>query len=515
MTTDPILHGIAIGTAGSYQDRGNIFTKALTGDAHDFFDGPGADGNCVGLDLGSACSPTAVGFSPRQGWSGFARRMIGGKIQAANKPDFSDAVDLFVITRAPTVAETHPLPGGSFRFIRYLSPAGSYGNISCLAFFGVLVARAVNQLPAPPTPNPPVITNTIFVSPTGNDANAGTQAAPLLNIPAKFPSHTAIYLERGGTFALPVGLNLHGVTDFLGTSFGNPALPPPTVVVGKSASFWGGSPACARISLDWSVTSEFATAATDAGYPYHLGTATFGNVHGTDINLNLTMGVLLQGPVIDGVSNSHIELYGSDVIGFKSQRVMILDVRDTTLRGDYNNSVFESPFRITGKGAVRCDIRITAAQQLDAAHDRPLAKSAIEIRAIDQCAGTLSAKDGEISFDTDLTGLETQTNCDFDITLEGSHLSVRPGASNLRFTGRIHNLAGSECVSESCGPRSNISYDLAATGAVAMLKCYVDSDSKLAGTWTPTVPGLPAVKAGSGADVTKIDQTGVIVVGPK
>ena len=143
------LSGTLIGTPGSYQNKGNTIAKAVTGNPEDFFDGPAGDGNWVGYDLGVATTITAVSFAPRLRWTGFARRMIGGKIQGANQSNFSDAVDLLMIATAPGALATYQLQGGSFRYVRYLSPPGGCGNISCLAFYGPLVVRVVSQIANP------------------------------------------------------------------------------------------------------------------------------------------------------------------------------------------------------------------------------------------------------------------------------------------------------------------------------------------------------------------------------
>ncbi len=67
----------------------------------------------------------------------FNNRMMQGKFQGANKSDFSDAIDLYVFNEMTngnwyqrTVTDT-----GKYRYLRYLSPDGSYGNINELCFF--------------------------------------------------------------------------------------------------------------------------------------------------------------------------------------------------------------------------------------------------------------------------------------------------------------------------------------------------------------------------------------------
>lgn len=62
------------------------------------------------------------------------RRILGGKIQCSDRPDFKDAVTLYTIERTdiPYLIELdadHP-----YRYWRYLTPEGSWGSISELSF---------------------------------------------------------------------------------------------------------------------------------------------------------------------------------------------------------------------------------------------------------------------------------------------------------------------------------------------------------------------------------------------
>ncbi|MFV0417884.1 MAG: discoidin domain-containing protein [Dysgonomonas sp.] len=64
------------------------------------------------------------------------KRMIGGKIQASNYPDFRDAVTIHTISKAPLAEDVH-LNNDSllFQYWRYLSPDLCWCNIAELAFF--------------------------------------------------------------------------------------------------------------------------------------------------------------------------------------------------------------------------------------------------------------------------------------------------------------------------------------------------------------------------------------------
>lgn len=148
------LSGTVIGTAGSYNNSGNTREKAFDGDLTTFFDAPTANGAWTGLDLGMGAGAgtriTRVRYCPR---NGYAARMVGGRIQAANQASFTDAVDLFTIAEAPPVETfcdqsiTHP---GAYRYVRYLSPPGGYGNIAELEFEGYCPPPAPANLTAEP-----------------------------------------------------------------------------------------------------------------------------------------------------------------------------------------------------------------------------------------------------------------------------------------------------------------------------------------------------------------------------
>ena len=148
VTTPAKLSGTAIGTSGSYQNDGNTIAKALDGNLTTFFDGPTANGNWVGLDLGSPMVITSLAYASR---SGYASRMNGGIFQASNTVDFSSGVvALYTIG-----ANANPSSGSlttqtvsnstSYRYVRYLSPANSDGDVAEVQFFGY---TPVVQLPS-------------------------------------------------------------------------------------------------------------------------------------------------------------------------------------------------------------------------------------------------------------------------------------------------------------------------------------------------------------------------------
>ena len=178
-TTPSLLTGTGVGTSGSY-DGVSTFSKALDGNLSTFFDGPTANGNYVGLDLGSTYAITAINFAPRVGYES---RMVGGIFQGSNSADFSNPTNLYTVTAAPsdgfaTVSSANfAISSGAFRYVRYLAPAGSYGNVTDVQFYGTATT-------APSTPSSVKLSGTVIgtsgsydgVSTTANvfDGNTAT-----------------------------------------------------------------------------------------------------------------------------------------------------------------------------------------------------------------------------------------------------------------------------------------------------------------------------------------------------
>lgn len=134
------LDGTIIGTPGSYNNLGNTITNVFDGDLTTFFDGPNSsDGsNCwAGLDFGVGVTRpiTEIKYCPR---TGYANRMVGGQFQGSNTADFSNAVTLFTVTAQPMtgVMTTQLITNSTpFRYVRYLSPPGGWGNVAEVEFY--------------------------------------------------------------------------------------------------------------------------------------------------------------------------------------------------------------------------------------------------------------------------------------------------------------------------------------------------------------------------------------------
>jgi N-acetylneuraminic acid mutarotase len=146
------LTGILIGTAGSYQNKGNTIANAMDGNISSYFDAPAGVQGWVGLALPTPEVITQVQFVPR---SGFASRMVGGLFQGSTTSDFSSGVTtLYTVSSSPAggVYTYEPITStASFQYVRYLSPLSGSGNIAELEFDGFAAAPVL----PPPVPSSP------------------------------------------------------------------------------------------------------------------------------------------------------------------------------------------------------------------------------------------------------------------------------------------------------------------------------------------------------------------------
>jgi fibronectin type 3 domain-containing protein/regulation of enolase protein 1 (concanavalin A-like superfamily) len=148
----PKLTGTIIGTPGSWNNSGNTIAKVFDNNLNTYFDAPDpGNGDWVGLYFGASVSNAIVqiNYCPR---SGFEGRMVGGIFQGANQSDFSDAVALFTVTTQPSsgrFTSAGITNMSAFRYVRYLAPDSSWGNVAELEFYGYLAGASV-PLPAAP-----------------------------------------------------------------------------------------------------------------------------------------------------------------------------------------------------------------------------------------------------------------------------------------------------------------------------------------------------------------------------
>jgi hypothetical protein len=197
-----LLPGGIIGTVGSYNNSGNTISNVFDDNLNTFFDGPTGNGCWVGLDFGAGTSNviTQINCCPR---TGFESRMVGGSFQGANRADFSDAVTLGSVTVQPASAvftQSSVTNLSPFRFVRYLSPNGGWGNVSELQFLGYR-----------------------FVRPYVNAAVAN--AALVLSWPAASPGYT---VQRSTNLAQGIWLDVASPPAVYNGGQWQVVLPPPT-----------------------------------------------------------------------------------------------------------------------------------------------------------------------------------------------------------------------------------------------------------------------------------------------
>jgi hypothetical protein len=157
-TPDTHITGTIIGTSGSYvgwngsTQTGMTSVGAFDGNldgANNFFDGPDASGDWVGIDVGAgyAYVPTQVKYCPR---SGFESRMVGGVFQGSNTADFSSGVvTLYTITTKPadnTLTTATVNNTQAFRYLRYLGPTNGSCDVCELQFWGYPAANGTYQI---------------------------------------------------------------------------------------------------------------------------------------------------------------------------------------------------------------------------------------------------------------------------------------------------------------------------------------------------------------------------------
>jgi hypothetical protein len=127
------LSGTGFGTSGSWSNAGNTFSKALDGDTRSFFDGPVSDGNYVGLDTGGGSVGDKIRYFPREAYNS---RMMGGVFEGTNGDPITGPYTVIhtITTNPPLEWSTVDVSLGSYRYLRYRGPNGSYGNVAEIEF---------------------------------------------------------------------------------------------------------------------------------------------------------------------------------------------------------------------------------------------------------------------------------------------------------------------------------------------------------------------------------------------
>ena len=137
------LSGKIIGSGNNF-DYDTYSCSTTKNTPADVFDGKfntflaGCDRNKVwaGLDFGEPHVITEIAYCPRETMQS---RLILGVFEGANNPDFGDAIPIFVITETPNynaLTRKNIQTTKAFRYVRYVGPNDSRGNIAEIEFYG-------------------------------------------------------------------------------------------------------------------------------------------------------------------------------------------------------------------------------------------------------------------------------------------------------------------------------------------------------------------------------------------
>ncbi len=162
-----LLKGEIIGTKESvdYSTGGksltvNTLTNVFDNNFDTYFASYERSGTWVGLDLGNEHVITQIGYSPRISQPSRVELAV---IEGANKPDFGDAVPLYIIKnpaeeRKITTASINSTKG--FRYVRYVGPSNVRCNLAELQFYGY-AGKGDNSKLYQPTNLPVVVVHTV------------------------------------------------------------------------------------------------------------------------------------------------------------------------------------------------------------------------------------------------------------------------------------------------------------------------------------------------------------------
>ena len=145
VSADELLTGHVIGilpcvdyTTNSQTLEVNTYANAFDGDLNTFYASWERSYTWAGLDLGMAHVITKVGWSPRNDGQGEKRVQLG-LFEGANRPDFMDALPLYLITEKGKIGQMSYADvtcSKGFRYVRYVGPADARCHIAELEFYG-------------------------------------------------------------------------------------------------------------------------------------------------------------------------------------------------------------------------------------------------------------------------------------------------------------------------------------------------------------------------------------------
>ena len=114
----------------------NTIANVFDGNLNTFFASYIRTGGWAGLDLGEKHVITKIAYCPRQSQTGL---LLLGVIEGANKPDFGDALPIYLITETPPkniLTEKAIDCSRGFRYVRYVGTNNARCTIAELEFWG-------------------------------------------------------------------------------------------------------------------------------------------------------------------------------------------------------------------------------------------------------------------------------------------------------------------------------------------------------------------------------------------
>jgi hypothetical protein len=315
---------------------------------------------------------------------------------------------------------------------------------------------------------PPAARTSLYVAPTGNDANAGTDSAHPLKTAAaaakRLKDHTALLFQRGGTYpttdALPL---MHD--DLLVDCYGDGAQPLPVLQMTNPAKLrtdnallfttWPGNTADVTLR-HLRVDNPWTAATTASGYGYHQAVSCFGTLRGRNVTLeDVELANVSEGP--DGspalAGGMMLRVRQVDPLGIQG-RVLWLEGTDVVAIGCVaTNSANESPLRADGTGIVRGLVALNdIAQQADPAHGRVALKPAVALRALaDVAVVDNHVSDAELCLDPLSAAAVDQRVAVTGNALDGSMLHLKTNVRHAVFRDNTLTVASGPCVGISPG----------------------------------------------------------------
>ena len=148
---DPTEQRVVGGTVIGTPDATGVITNDRSGAVVPFsntyaytFIAPTPNGGWTGLDLGTATRITKIKYMAKQSnnGAGGGLRMVGGIFEGSNSATFSSTTILHTVPSSPVPTETGKVfvevpvnDPGTYRYVRYKGPDGSYCNVASILFY--------------------------------------------------------------------------------------------------------------------------------------------------------------------------------------------------------------------------------------------------------------------------------------------------------------------------------------------------------------------------------------------